>query len=62
LRGPLQGWAEELLNERTLRDEGYFDPAPVRKKWKEHLAGTRNWQNQLWSVLMFQAWLKKERA
>ena len=62
LRGPLQGWAEELLDERTLRDEGYFDPAPVRKKWKEHLAGTRNWQNQLWSVLMFQAWLKKERA
>ena len=47
LRGPLQGLADELLNERTLRDEGYFDPAPVRKKWKEHLAGTRNWQNQL---------------
>jgi asparagine synthase (glutamine-hydrolysing) len=57
LRGPLKDWAESLLDDDRLRREGYFNPAPVRKKWAEHLSGQRNWQNQLWNVLMFQAWL-----
>ncbi|MGO9460338.1 MAG: asparagine synthase (glutamine-hydrolyzing) [Rhodomicrobium sp.] len=56
LRGPLRGWAEELLDERRIRNEGYLNPAPIRQKWREHLSGTRNWQYQLWAVLMFQAW------
>jgi asparagine synthase (glutamine-hydrolysing) len=62
LRGPLRDWGEALLNEERLRNEGFFDPAPIRHKWSQHLAGQRNWQYQLWNVLMFQAWLEKERA
>ncbi len=59
LRAELRDWAENLLNTRRLKEEGYFDPVPIRQKWEEHLSGTRNWQYHLWDILMFQAWLEQ---
>ena len=57
LHGPLREWAEELLDEKRLLEEGFFDPVPIRKMWHEHATGKRRWHHCLWSVLMFQAWL-----
>lgn len=62
LRGPLREWAEALLDPVRLRQEGFLNPVPIRKKWEEHLTGQRNWQHPLWCVLMFQAWLERETA
>lgn len=60
LRGPLREWAEALLDENLLRQQGYFHPKPVREMWKKHLSGAYNYQHQLWDILMFQAWLESQ--
>lgn len=62
LRGSLRSWGEALLDDARLRREGFLDPVPIRQKWEEHQSGARNWQYDLWDVLMFQAWLEGEHA
>ena len=61
LRGPLRGWAEHLLDERRLRDEGYFSPEPIRELWNAHVAGRADEYPRLWPILMFQSWLELQR-
>lgn len=61
LRGPLKDWASQLLNPDRLKEEGYLHSEPIQQKWEEHQAGTRNWQHNLWNVLMFQSWLEANR-
>jgi asparagine synthase (glutamine-hydrolysing) len=62
LRGPLREWAESLLSEKRLREDGFFDAPAVREKWTQHASGRGEWQQYLWTVMMFQAWLDARRG
>lgn len=61
MRGPLRDWAEELLSEKRLNEEGFLKTGDIRQKWEEHLSGRYNWQYHIWDVLMFEAWLDKQK-
>lgn len=60
LRGPLREWGGDLLSQHKLKGDGFFDEVLVRRKWCEHMAGTRNWHLSLWAVLTFQAWFENQ--
>ena len=56
LRGPLHDWAENLLDTHKISQQGLMDDKIIQQRWREHLSGKRNWQNWLWTILMFQQW------
>jgi asparagine synthase (glutamine-hydrolysing) len=58
LRGPLREWADSLLDEGRLADDGFLEPGLVGSMWQEHLSGKYNRQYPLWDVLMFGSWLE----
>ena len=57
LRGPLRVWADELLDPVLVREQGFLDPSLVERRWNAHLEGRADLTLQIWSLLMFQAWL-----
>jgi len=59
LRGPLRDWAETLLDERRLRDEGFFHPGPIRQAWAAQQRGESS-AFKLWPTLVFQSWLEAQ--
>lgn len=57
LCGPLKPWADELLDPELIQSHGYLSPKGVSTLWNEHQSGKRNWQYQLWTILILQSWL-----
>ncbi len=59
LREGLAPWADHLLDEKRLCDQGLLDPAPVLRAWADHRAGRRDVAYELWDVLVLQAWIDR---
>ena len=59
LRGVLAPWADDLLDERRLRDQGLLDPVPIRRAWDLHRSGRRDLGYELWDVLVLQSWMDR---
>ncbi len=56
LRGPLRDWAESLLSDTCYPLDEYFHRENVIAMWNQHLSGRKNFQHQIWPILMFQGW------
>ena len=62
IKGPLRPWAEDLLEPREMRSEGWLNSAIVQRRWREHLTGQRDSTPAIWAILMFQAWQREQRG
>jgi asparagine synthase (glutamine-hydrolysing) len=51
LRGPLEPFMRDLLDEGRLRERGWFAPAEVRRLVEEHVQGRENHAHRLWCLM-----------
>ncbi len=56
VKGPLRDWAEHLLDQTRIQQQGLLQPEAVHRVWQQHLSGWQDHDTLLWSLLMFQAW------
>jgi len=59
LQGPLREWAEDLLDSRRMRDDGFLDPEIIHRSWSRIQTGHRDEALGMWAVLQFQAWARR---
>lgn len=59
LRGPLRDWADSLLAEGQLRQDGLFAPRIIAERWHEHRSGRRDWHSFLWRIIVFRLWQRR---
>ena len=59
LQGPLREWAAQLLDEKKLQEQGFFNVAMVRAAWDDLQRGQTQHVYRLWTILMFQAWRQR---
>jgi len=59
LREGVRDWAENYLDEKRLRYEGYLDADVIRQTWLQHQNGGSECGGPLWTILMFQQWLER---
>ena len=62
LRGPLRGWAEDLLSPKSIASGGLLDVSRVRRLWSQHQGGLANHGDRLWAVLSLLAFLRAESS
>jgi asparagine synthase (glutamine-hydrolysing) len=62
LRGPLKPWAEGVLSGLDGAAANLLNRQAVLRLWAEHQSGRRNWQADLWNVLVFLDWLARWRS
>ncbi|WP_340620482.1 asparagine synthase (glutamine-hydrolyzing) [Xenorhabdus siamensis] len=61
LKGPLKEWADTLLDSKRIDNEGFLNSAIINNAWRQHIRGVKDHSFRLWSVLMFQAWVEKNK-
>ncbi|WP_341676071.1 XrtA/PEP-CTERM system amidotransferase [Niveibacterium sp. SC-1] len=58
-RGPLKQRVREAVLGDRLADSGFFNPGELRRMVDQHQSGIKDHSAPLWSLLMFEAFLRK---
>ncbi len=58
-RGPLRERVREAVLGGTLAETGYFDATALQRMLRDHDSGLRDYSHPLWTVLMFEAFLRR---
>ena len=59
-RGPLREKLERALKSQRMAETGLFDMAFLARMADEHGRGVRDYSASLWSLLMFEAFLRNQ--
>jgi asparagine synthase (glutamine-hydrolysing) len=59
LRGPLKGFAREVLSPQALSRQGCLDPAAVTPLLERHCSGREDLSRQLWGLMAFTLWFDR---
>lgn len=62
LRGPLYGWAIDLLDEISINEEGIFNYAAINLLWSQHQSKKFDHTVKLWNILIFRAWMEATKV
>ncbi len=57
LKETLRDRVEDLLGETYLTRQGLFRPEAVRRLWRDHESGKKDYRRELWTLLVLQLWL-----
>src|SRR5260221_7587899 len=58
LRTDLAPYVSALLDTPQFLDRGWLEPDLVRRLLREHADGTRDWGNQIWTLLVLEVWAR----
>ena len=59
-RGPLRERVREAVLGETMADSGLFDRGYLKRLVEQHQSGVRDYSASLWTLLMFESFLRKE--
>jgi len=61
LRGPLRSWGGDLLASRRVADDPMLNAPGVARMWDGLMRGESGHVHQMWSILMYVAWVERWR-
>jgi len=61
IKGPLRDWVFDMLSRENIEKNGFLSFDHVSKILKEHYSGKIDNQNLIWSLVMFQSWIEKNK-
>jgi asparagine synthase (glutamine-hydrolysing) len=61
-RGPLKERMQEVLHGDVLNTSGWFNQDYLKQVEKQHLSGAKDHSTLIWSLVMFDGFLRKHNA